>query len=237
MHPAANPHTWFPFLAQVNTPTLSTGGSQQPVQFSQPGVNFHNIGTDHVHRCNIATLIHMLIFSVGRMDSLLMESDTSRDLLYSGTPTNVSPDEEQAFLVNPPVTLLAHQLLGSSSEPQCGRSVNQAPRIPEANSQVLSASSSGTSGAPNTPLSMLSGQGGSAPETSRPQIGAPAQARNESINQIAGDTFLEEVVPEKGPMAGGIPIVIFGENFPAVPLYVGFGDNWVRAVSRARYHS
>ena len=31
-------------------------------------------------------------------------------------------------------------------------------------------------------------------------------------------------------------MVLFGERFPAFPLYVGFGDKWVRAVSYARYH-
>ena len=65
---------------------------------------------------------------------------------------------------------------------------------------------------------------------------SPSHARSEDLNQVTDETLLEEVDPEKGPMTGGIRIALFGENFPAVPLYVGFGDNWVRAVSYARNH-
>ena len=63
-----------------------------------------------------------------------------------------------------------------------------------------------------------------------------AHDRNEGINQNTDETLLEEVDPEKGPTTGGIRVALFGENFPAVPLYVGFGDNWVRAVSYTRYY-
>jgi hypothetical protein len=177
------------------------------------------------------------LYSLGTLASVPMERDISPEVIYSRTRVN-----EQ----HPPVTPLdvapAPRFLGSTSgEPQCYRNVNQASGVPETTSQVLSESSSGTSGAPNTPSVIPSGQGSSAPympiPSDRSQNEVPARACSEGINQTAEDTFLEEVVPEKGPMIGGIPIIILGENFPAVPLYVGFGKNWVRAVSRARYHS
>ena len=89
---------------------------------------------------------------------------------------------------------------------------------------------------------MPSGQGPSAPdistppESSRSQAESPEHTRNESIDQTRGETLLEEVVPQKGPTTGGIHVDLWGQNFPAVLLYVRFGDNWVRAVSYARYH-
>ena len=84
---------------------------------------------------------------------------------------------------------------------------------------------------------MPSGQGSSAPdisipsETSRLQIEAPVHTRNEGTDQISGEPLLEEVVPQKGPTIGGIHIDLWGQNFPAVPIFVRFGDNCVRAVS------
>ena len=65
---------------------------------------------------------------------------------------------------------------------------------------------------------------------------SPAHTRTEGVNQTTDETLLEEIDPEKGPTTGGIRVALFGENFPAVPLYVGFGDNWVRAVSYAPFH-
>jgi len=173
-----------------------------------------------------------------------MESDIGPEMVHSRTRANAQPDMEQILPVTPLDVAPVPQSLGStSSRPQGCRSVNQASGVPEATIRVLSESSSGTSGGPNTPSALPSGQGSSAPyitipsETSRSQIEAPARTCNEGINQTADETFLEEVVPEKGPMIGGIRIVILGENFPAVPLYVGFGNNWVRVVSCARNRS
>jgi len=51
------------------------------------------------------------------------------------------------------------------------------------------------------------------------------------------ETFIEEVSPERGPVTGGINIIILGENFPSTPLYVAFGNNWARAVSPTCYCS
>ena len=59
----------------------------------------------------------------------------------------------------------------------------------------------------------------------------PEDTHSGDTNQALNDVFLEEVVPETGPMTGGRHIVLLGENFPSTPLYVAFGDNWVRAVS------
>jgi len=50
-------------------------------------------------------------------------------------------------------------------------------------------------------------------------------------------TLMEEVSPERGPVTGGMHITIFGENFPSTPLFVAFGNNWVRAVSHPCYCS
>ena len=134
----------------------------------------------------------------------------------------------------------SHEL--TYGEPHCGHNISQASRVPEATSQILSQGSSGVSRTLNTSSAAPSGRGGSAhdtsipSETSRLQIESPAHTRNEGINQITDETLLEEVDPEKGPTTGGIRVALFGENFPAVPLYVGFGDNWVRAVSYAQKH-
>ena len=46
-------------------------------------------------------------------------------------------------------------------------------------------------------------------------------------------TEVEEVVPHKGPTTGGVPIVIFGNNFPSVRLYVRFGSFITCTVSEA----
>ena len=133
---------------------------------------------------------------------------------------------------------LAH-LVPTLGGPYYGRSINQASRVPETTSQTLSQNSSGTSQAPNTSSAVPSGQGTSAPdisapaESSRLQAETPLNTRNEGVNQITGETLLEEVVPDKGPTIGRIQIVLFGENFPDGPLYVLFGDNWARTVSYA----
>jgi len=135
---------------------------------------------------------------------------------------------------NAPV--LPHSLASTSGGPQREDSVNQST------SQMSSQDSSRGPEAPNTHLGASSGQGSSGPdrsvpsETSGSQIEAPARTRNEDINGITGEIFLEQVAPEKGPMTGGISTAILGENFPEIPLYVWFGDTWVRTVSRTRDH-
>ena len=127
-------------------------------------------------------------------------------------------------------------------EPHCGSSKNQSSRVPEATSQMLSQNPSSISQPLNTSSAVPSGQGPiipdapTPPEVSRLQMESPADTRNEGNNQNTGETLLQEADPEKGPMTGGIRISLFGRNFPAVRLYVGFGDIWVRAVSYARYH-
>ena len=68
--------------------------------------------------------------------------------------------------------------------------------------------------------------------TSQLQVEEPEGTYGGDTNRAPNEIFLEEILPEKGPMTGGIPIAIFGENFPSTPLYVVFGDNWVRAVSQ-----
>ena len=125
-----------------------------------------------------------------------------------------------------------------SGEPQSGRGVSQASGAPPPTSQVSNESSSGTSGVPGALSALPSGQGRGVPNllmpltTPQSQIEEPESTHSGDTNQTLSEIFLEEVLPEKGPMTGGIHIAIFGENFPSTPLYVVFGDNWVRAVSQ-----
>ena len=140
------------------------------------------------------------------------------------------------------VSSVLRVLKPTSGEPHFGRGMALSSRVPETTSQILSQNSSGIPRAFTTSSAVPSGQGCGAPgisipsETSQLQVESPVNTRNEGINQITGDTRLEEVSPQRGPMTGGMGMVLFGENFPAFPLYVGFGDKWVRAVSYARYH-
>ena len=157
--------------------------------------------------------------------------------------TSGSSHCEQILPVMPCENVSIPRSLGpTSGEPHCRREISQASRVPEATSRMLSQSSSGISRPLNTSSAVPSGQGASPPsvsipsETPRLQIESTTHTRNEGINQITGETVLDEVDPERGPTTGGIRIALFGGRFPAVPLYVGFGDNWVRAVSYVRYH-
>ena len=177
------------------------------------------------------------------LDSLPLESN-SHPAVYSGMRTSASPHGEQILPVASCEDASVPRSHGPTlGEPHCWQSTSQASRVPEATSQMLSQGSSGVSRAPNTSSAVPSGQGGSPPDipipSETPQLPteSPARTRNELMNQNTDETLLEEVDPQKGPTTGGIRVALFGENFPAVPLYVGFGDNWVRSVSYARYLS
>ena len=170
--------------------------------------------------------------------SLPFESNSNP--VDSGTRTRASLIGEQILPVVSREDASVPRSLGpTSDEPHCGRSMDQSSRVPEATAQRLSQSSSGRSRPPNAPSAVPLGQGVGAPgistppETSQLHIEPPAHTRYEGTSQNVGGTLLEEVVPEKGPTTGRTQIVLFGENFPAVPLYVRFGDNWARAVSYA----
>ena len=175
------------------------------------------------------------------MDFLPLESN-NHPVVYSGTRTTVSPNRVQIPPVMPYENAsFPHSLGPTSGEPYCGPGIDQFSRVPEATSRA-SQNSSGTSRGHNTSSALPSGQGPGAPDISTPPESSRLQAeslehtRNEGTDQIGGETLLEEVAPERGPMTGRIQVVLFGENFPTVPLYVSFGDNWARAVSYARYH-
>jgi hypothetical protein len=108
----------------------------------------------------------------------------------------------------------------TSGEPHCGHSINQASRVPEATSQMLSQSSSGGSRPLNTSSAVPSGgQGSSAldtsipSETSRVEIESPAHTRNVGTIQIIDETLLEEVDPEKGPTTGGYVSLYSAKTF------------------------
>ena len=142
---------------------------------------------------------------------------------------------EQTLPVLPPQVVT---IPGSISfEPQGGGGVSQASGVPPHPSQISNESSSGTSGVPDPPSALHSGPGSSVPNLLMPfptpplNVEEPGGTHSGDTNQALNEIFLEEALPEKGPTTGGIHIAIFGENFPSTPLYVAFGDNWVRAVS------
>ena len=62
-------------------------------------------------------------------------------------------------------------------------------------------------------------------------IDPSARDSQQGVDNIRGETLLEEVVPQKGPTTGGTRINLWGQNLPANPIFVRFGDNCVRAVS------
>jgi hypothetical protein len=174
------------------------------------------------------------------VDSLPAESSTNLEAVCTRARTTASHGEHILPVVPSGTVSDRHRPGPISGEPQYGPRINQASRVPDAPSQMLGESSE-RSGAPNIHIPV--GEGGSGPyiviasETPQLQIEASASTLNGGIDQIADAISLEEVVPFKGPMIGGITIVILGKNFPDAPLFVGFGSNWARAVSHARYHS
>ena len=125
-----------------------------------------------------------------------------------------------------------------SVEPQRRHGVSQASAVPQPTSHITNEGSSGTSGVPDAIPSLPSGQGGSIPNQLMPLTTPQLQVEESEVphgggtNQASNEIYLEEVFPEKGSMTGGVPIAIFGENFPSTPLYVVFEENWVRAVSQ-----
>lgn len=161
--------------------------------------------------------------------------DVNLDLVYDRTHAGAVSCSEQILPVLPPQPVtIPGSILG---EPQCSRGVGQAAGVPIHTSQISSEGSSGTSGVPDAPSALHSGQGSSVPNlimpltTSQLRVEEPEGTRSGDTNQAPSEIFLEEVLPDNGPTTGGIPIAIFGENFPPTQLYVAFGNNWVRAVS------
>ena len=146
----------------------------------------------------------------------------------------VSCSEQTLPVLSPqPVTITG----SISIEPQCAGGLSQASGVPLQSSQISNKSSSGTSAVHDAPPALHSGQESSVPNLLMPlttpqlNVEEPEDTHNGDTNQAPNEAFLEEVLPEKGPTTGGVHIAIFGENFPSIPLYVAFGDNWVRAVS------
>ena len=151
---------------------------------------------------------------------------------YDRTHASTLPCNEQTFPVFPLEAATVPR--PTSPEPQCGHGESQAC---QPTSQVPNESSSGTPGAPDALSALPPGQGRSVPDLRMPLM--PSQlpveesecTHSRDTYQAPNEIFLEEVFPEKGPTTGGIKIAVLGENFPATPLFVGFGDRWVRAVS------
>ena len=146
------------------------------------------------------------------------------------------PCSEQTFPVFPLEAATVPRSI--SPEPQCVGGESQASGVPLTTSQVPNECSSGIPGAPDTLLALPAGQASSVPGLLMPlippqfQVEGPEGTHCRDTYQASNEIFLEEVLPEKGPTTGGIKIAILGENFPSTPLYVGFGDSWVRAVSK-----
>jgi len=157
-------------------------------------------------------------------------------VVYDRTHANTLLCSEQTLPVLPLEPVMALESI--SIEPQGGRGVSQASRIHQSTSHISNESSSGTSGVPDTLSALNPGQGSSVHNLLMPlttpqlQVEEPEGIHSGDASQVPNEIFLEEVVPEKGPITGGIHIIILGENFPSTPLHVAFGDNWVRAVSQ-----
>ena len=166
---------------------------------------------------NVLSLLHLIYSpSLSRSDRI-----QATDPSPQANGVLLEPPRE-VFRVNAP----------TSTEPHYGRGINRSSRVPEPPSPMLSQNLSGIPRVFKTSSAMPSGQ----PETSQLQVESLVNTRKDGIDQLRGETLLERTVPQKGPMIGGIEINLWGQNFPAVPLYVHFGDNWAGAVSYARYH-
>ena len=95
--------------------------------------------------------------------------------------------------------------------------------------------SSGTSAAAESSLSSVSSVSGrrgqqalsSRDDRRRPPENSPAEGEADLTTEV------QEVVPDKGPTTGNVPIIIFGNNFPSGQLYVRFGDAITYTVSEA----
>ena len=96
--------------------------------------------------------------------------------------------------------------------------------------------SSGTSAAAETSLSSVSDRRGQqqalSVRDSRSGVPETSPAEGEADPTVLA-TEVEEVVPHKGPTTGGVPIIILGNNFPSVRLYVRFGSFITCTVSEA----
>jgi hypothetical protein len=207
-----------------------TSTSQDAVQIPELGFSSHDMGTVFL---SYVTGLTPVLGSFHPVDSLPLESN-GNPVVDPGRRASAS-SEEILPIVCCENASVPRSLGDPSGEPHYGRNTSQVYRVPEATSQTLSQSSSGIPQPLNTSSAEPSGQGASAPDISIPSE-TPAPTRNEGILQITDETLLQEVDPERGPTTGGIRVVLFGENFPAGPLFVCFGDSWVRAVSYAQYH-
>ena len=199
-----------------------------------------------------STGLILVLGSFHHLDSLPLESDInpvvysksdSNPVVHSGTRTSTPPLGEKILpVMSCENASTPHSLRPTSTEPHCGRGTGQASIIREVSSQVWSENSSGTSQALSASLPVPSRQESSAPdipmpsEISRLQTESHVHARDEGIDLTTDEALLKEAIPQKGPVRGGIQILLLGENFPSGPVYVRFGDNWARAVSDAQYH-
>ena len=156
------------------------------------------------------------------------------NVVYDPTRASTLPCSEQTSPVFPLEAATAPR--PTSPEPQCGCGESQASGVPRPTSQVPNESSSGTYGAPDALSALPLGQGCNVPDLRMPltpsqlRLEEPEGTRSRNTYQAPNEIFLV-VLPEKGPTTGGIRIAILGENFPSTPLFVGFGDRWVRAAS------
>ena len=177
--------------------------------------------------------VFIIFDSLGRP----IERNVSLDVVRDRTHASTLPCSEQFLPVLSPEAVTAPGTI--SVEPQYGPGVSQASGAPPPTSQISNKSSSGASGVPDALSAPHSRQGSGVPDllmplsTSQSRVEEPEDTHSGDTNQPpnSNEIFLEEVLPEKGPMTGGIHIALFGENFPSIPLYAWFGDNWVRAVS------
>src|SRR5258708_21881915 len=136
------------------------GDLQRTVQFPQSGVSSRETGT-----------VFLLIYNGPKpfiIDSSEppIEWDVNLDVVFGSAYAGAAPCSEQTPLVLPPQPVT---IPGSVSvEPQCGRGVSQVSGAPMHTSQISNESSSGTSGVPDAPSALHSGQRSSVPNLPMP---------------------------------------------------------------------
>jgi hypothetical protein len=80
-------------------------------------------------------------------------------------------------------------------------------------------------------------QSHAAPEPQPSAVEIPCDSSGTVLSAVFHDrcsdpqaTYVEELAPERGPLTGGLRVVILGDNFPTFPLFARFGNVVVRTV-------
>ena len=158
----------------------------------------------------------------------------------TGGTENEHPLRNIHSKARPPIADQHSQLLPQPQQPPDRVSSTSSDRRIGSVTATTDSASSGTSAAAETSLTSVSSQSdrqGQQQAVSlrdgRLQTREDAPA-DEEVDTTDRTTEVEEVTPVKGPMTGGMPIVITGNNFPSTRLYVRFGEFITFTVSGAQ---